>query len=66
MRRGVLKSDLIHSIGHEGTTLEVEYTDKTVFRYEDVPFSVFRKIVTAKSPGHAWLALREKFSFKKV
>jgi KTSC domain len=68
MRRGILSqgSDLIRSIGHEGTTLEVEYQDRTIFRYFGVPLSIFKAIVRAKHPGHEWLKLRDQYKFKKV
>jgi len=68
MKRGILSqgSDLIRSIGHEGTTLEVEYQDHKVFRYFEVPFSTFKAIVRAERPGRKLLQVRDKYKFKKI
>jgi KTSC domain len=68
MRRGILSqgSDLIRSIGHDASTLEVEYTDGTIFQHFGVPLSAFKRIVRAKHPGRAWLKLRDQYKFKKV
>jgi KTSC domain-containing protein len=67
MRRGILSqgSDLIRSIGHEGTTLEVEYQDHTIFQYFGVPLSTFKAIVRAKHPGRAWLKLRDQYKIQE-
>jgi hypothetical protein len=66
MTRGTLKYDLIKSIGHADSVLEIEYTDGTVFQYSAVPFAVFKKVVRSKSPGATWLNLRDDFRFKRV
>jgi hypothetical protein len=68
MRRGILSqgSDLIRSIGHEGTTLEVEYQDHEIFQYFGVPLSTFKAIIRAKRPGREWLKLRDQYKFKKI
>jgi hypothetical protein len=41
---GVLKSDLIAKIGHEGLTTRVLYTDGKLSDYFNVPLSRFRAI----------------------
>jgi KTSC domain len=66
MRRGVVKSELIRSIGHNLDTLEVEYVEGPVFQYAPVPFSVFKKLATAKHPGKLWLAMRDQFQAKRI
>jgi KTSC domain len=68
MKRGILSqgSDLILKTGHDDTTLEVEYTDGTIFQYFGVPLSVFKSIVRAKSPGQKLLAVRDQYKFKKI
>jgi hypothetical protein len=66
MRRGTVKSELIRSIGHDKDILEVEYVDGPVFQYTAVPFSVFRKLATAKHPGKLWLGMRDQFKAKRI
>jgi KTSC domain-containing protein len=68
MRRGILAqgSDLIRSIGHEGTTLEVEYQDHKIFQYFGVPLPTFKAIVRSKSPGRVWLRLRDQYKHQEV
>ena len=68
MRRGTLKkSELIKTIGWDNNVMEVEYrADNTVFRYNNVPLSVFRAIVRSKSPGQYWLKIRDKFEHQEV
>jgi hypothetical protein len=55
MRRGIIKSELIKTIGHSGNTLEVEYADGKIFQYMGVPLKVFASIVRAKHPGRKLL-----------
>ena len=68
MRRGTLKSKLIKSIGYDEKTIkmEIEYkADGEVITYSGVPFSVFKAVVRAKSPGEYWMKVRDKYDWSK-
>jgi hypothetical protein len=51
MNRTPVKSSHIASIGHDGTTLEVEYASGVVYRYSNVPEESFNSILTGESVG---------------
>jgi hypothetical protein len=51
MQRGIIESSFIKAVGHESGILEVEFRDGKLFRYKDVPHSVFQEFLSAKSAG---------------
>ena len=51
MDRLPVKSSHIASIGHEGTTLEVEYASGVVYRYTGVDADQFAGILSGESVG---------------
>jgi len=65
-------SSLIEVVGFSGGpgesgTLRVKYAaDGAVFDYFNVPYQIFRKIVTLKSPGKFWLLVRDSYKFKEL
>jgi len=63
---GTVKSDLIAKLGHEGTTLRIEYRDGYTADYFKVPFTTFKALVRSKHPGEDWLKLRGQYDYKKA
>lgn len=53
MLREVLSSEIILSVGYEPDTsvLEVEFRNRWVYRYDDVPLEVFKALMAASSHG---------------
>lgn len=54
MHRTALKSTSLLSAGYDGLsrTLEVEFGDGRVYRYQDVPMDVYHDLLESESPGH--------------
>jgi hypothetical protein len=53
MHRDPIQSSTVRSIGHdpEALTLEIEFTNGTVYQYFDVPVAVYAEFMQATSPG---------------
>lgn len=53
MKREPVTSSAIVSLGYDASseTLEVEFTGGSVYRYDDVPESVYREFLAADSKG---------------
>jgi len=67
MRRSAVKSELIKSFGYneKTRTLEVRYSDSSVFEYFSVPLSVFRRL-QEKNPGAWWTHHWNEYDYKQV
>jgi len=67
MRRSAVKSELIKSVGYneKTRTLEVCYSDSSVFEYFSVPPSVFRRL-QEKNPGARWTHHWNDYDYKQV
>lgn len=66
--RHSVSSSAIRSVGYDeaSQTLEVEFPKGEVYRYSEVPASVYREMLIAPSIGHYFHAnVRNKFSFVK-
>lgn len=69
MERTPLKSTSLKSAAYDAAKqqLEVEFTAGTVYRYRDVPASVYSGLLEAKSPGQFFAAsIRGQFRSEKV
>ena len=66
-RESIMSTNLV-SIGHHGTTLEIEYKAGPVVQYYGVSRKLFDEIRNAKSPGAVvWKELKKKgLPFQKV
>lgn len=51
MRREAVASSAITSVGYQHETLEIEFVSGDVYRYLDVPKSVFLELMRAPSKG---------------
>lgn len=58
MKRKIVESSNIKSVGHDGQVLEVEFKSGDVYEYANVPSEVYESFVGAESIG--------KFFFKEV
>lgn len=47
-------SSNIAMMGHEGTTMRVQFTNGTVYEYANVPADVYEAVLNAKSVGGAF------------
>lgn len=61
-----VESSNIQAIGHEGTTLRIEFINGSVYDYESVPHQVYEEMLDAPSAGK-FLHQRIKgiYSYKK-
>lgn len=53
MLRQVVTSQIIHSVGYdaEARTLEVQFRNGWLYRYDDVPAEMYRALMAADSHG---------------
>jgi hypothetical protein len=51
MTREAVKSTQIKSIGHDGSALEVEFSNGAVYRYPGVPAHIHQQMIGAESVG---------------
>lgn len=53
MKRTAVESSIIKSIGYDlrGGVMEVEFTDGSIYQYEDVPSEAYKGILEASSVG---------------
>lgn len=54
IQRQAVQSSNIKSLGHDGSTLEVEFVNGSIFRYHEVPADVFQGVLGADSVGKAF------------
>ena len=67
MRRIPVASEAMRSIGYEGTVLEIEFVDSDVYRYFDVPESVYSGLILAESMGGYFAEhIRDSYRFTRV
>lgn len=62
-------SSQIESIGYEGDTetMYVEFKNRSVYRYKNIPFIIYQGLVTSRSPG-SYLAkeIKSKYPYEKL
>ena len=53
MFRQVVTSQIIHSVGYDAAncTLEVQFQNGWLYRYDDVPIETYRGLMSAESHG---------------
>lgn len=51
MQMQPVNSSAIAAVGHEGTTLRVQFTSGDTYEYQDVDADRFNALITAESPG---------------
>jgi hypothetical protein len=63
-----VESDLIKSVGYneKTRTLEVRYSDSTIFQYLNVPSAVAHRLQTGKNIGSWWLEHWNDYDYKQV
>lgn len=67
MTRTPVASSSIASIGHEGDTLEIEFTNGRIYRHAGVPREQFEALRNAESIGtHYNAAIRGRFEHALV
>lgn len=52
-----IDSTFVAALGHDGTTLAVQFTNGKVFHYADVPEEVYREVASAPSVGSTFSKL---------
>jgi hypothetical protein len=69
MFREKVKSQTLKSIGYDPSArvLELEFTGGGIYRYSDVPESVYFALVVADSKGRYFdYFIRDQFAFRKI
>jgi len=67
MTRQPVASSNIKSLGHDGSTLEVEFTNGRIYRYAEVSPEVFQGLLGAESVGkHFNQNVKGRFVGEKV
>lgn len=51
MERIPVTSSSLNSVGHEGTTLEIEFHNGSIYRYYKVPPHVYQGLINTESYG---------------
>ena len=51
MTRQPVRSTNLRSVGYEDGTLEVEFLNRTVYQYFNVPFEIYVRLVSYPHPG---------------
>lgn len=67
MERVKVDSSMIKSVGHEESTLEVEFTTGAVYQYHGVSEHIHQELMQADSTGKAFNRLiRGNYNYEKV
>jgi hypothetical protein len=67
MERVPVRSKAIAQVGYEGSTLEIEFTSGSVYRYFDVAERLHQDLLRAESHGKFFAAhVRGKFRYARV
>ncbi|WP_405018414.1 KTSC domain-containing protein [Kitasatospora sp. NBC_00070] len=67
MNRQQVESSCLRSVGHQGTTLELEFHSGSVYRYLDVPPEVHRELLAAPSLGRYFhRAVRDRYPYERL
>lgn len=69
MERKTVKSSMIVSIGFQGRTLEVEFNDRSIYQYDNVPEYIYTNMMNAESKGtFFWDNIRRNtnYNYKKI
>jgi hypothetical protein len=52
MRRKIVESSHLYSVGYENGVLEIKFQDGGVYRYYNVPYHVYEELMDADSKGN--------------
>jgi hypothetical protein len=63
LERKPVRSSNVRAVGYDSGTLEVEFSDGSVYRYQDVPEKVHKGLMRASSIG-SYLAMNIKGKYK--
>lgn len=67
MERQSVSSSNIRSIGYENSTLEVEFNNRRVYQYYNVPESVYHGLMNASSHGsYLDLKIVDRYKYKEI
>jgi len=67
MERQAVSSSFIKEVGWEDNTLEVEFSNGTVYRYFDVPESEYQSLINAASVGSEFhRSIKNSYRTEKV
>ncbi|GAA1196053.1 hypothetical protein F4556_003677 [Kitasatospora gansuensis] len=67
MNRQRVESSCLRSVGHQGTTLELEFHSGSVYRYLGVPPEVHRSLLAAPSLGrHFHQHIRDHYPYERL
>lgn len=67
MKRNLVISSNLYSVGFENNTLEIEFKNGGIYQYYGVPDIVYKSLLMASSHGQFFhYNIRERFPFVKV
>tara|TARA_Y100001960_G_C14115174_1_gene559461 strand:- start:212 stop:424 length:213 start_codon:yes stop_codon:yes gene_type:complete len=69
MERNPVTSSMIASIGFQDCTLEVEFSDRSIYQYDNVPEYIYTNMMNAESKGtFFWDNIRRNnnYNYKKI
>ncbi|MFI5529154.1 KTSC domain-containing protein [Kitasatospora sp. NPDC051853] len=67
MKREPVESSCLSSVGHRGTTLELEFRSGSVYEYADVPEAEYRGLLAAPSLGRYFHAhIRDRYPYRRI
>lgn len=67
MDRQQVESQCLRSVGHQGTTLELEFHSGSVYRYLDVPPEIHRSLLAAPSLGRFFhREIRDHYDYERL
>ncbi|KQV15387.1 MULTISPECIES: KTSC domain-containing protein [unclassified Kitasatospora] len=67
MNRQQVESSCLRSVGHQGTTLELEFHSGSVYRYPGVPPEVHRSLLAAPSLGRYFHEhIRDHYPYERL
>ncbi|GAA3032050.1 hypothetical protein GCM10020229_49360 [Kitasatospora albolonga] len=67
MERLPVESSCLSSVGHRGTTLELEFHGGSVYAYADVPEAEYRALLAAPSLGRYFHAhIRDRYPYRRL
>jgi hypothetical protein len=67
MNRQQVESSCLRSVGHQGTTLELEFSSGSAYRYFEVPADVHRSLLAAPSLGRYFHEhIRDRYRYERL
>lgn len=66
MKRKLVSTSRIISVGWLDGILEIEMKDGSLYRFFDVSYREYRTFINSKSPGYALTFLENDFLYEKI